>query len=153
MLRICNLPPNMWWTWCIAGLILLGLEMVVPSGFFLFFFGIGALLTGVSVFLIGSEVEAWIPWAIFSLSSVLSLILFRTKLKILLRRGTTELAPELTGELGIVVNSSIPANGTGTVELRGTSWQAKNASSVELAVQSRVRVRSVVGLTVEVIPE
>jgi membrane protein implicated in regulation of membrane protease activity len=143
----------MWWTWCIAGLILLGLEMVLPSGFFLFFFGVGALLTGAFVLLIGGGLEAWSPWVVFSLSSVVSLLLFRTKLKVLLRRGSEERSPELSGELGIVLNSVIPAAGNGIVELRGTSWQAKNGGSTELPVGSRVRVRAVNGLTVEVVPE
>ena len=33
--------------WLAAGFVLLVLELVTPSGFFIMFFGVGAILTGV----------------------------------------------------------------------------------------------------------
>src|ERR1700680_2577733 len=35
-----------WWTWLIVGLILMFAELLAPTGFFLFFFGLGAVVTG-----------------------------------------------------------------------------------------------------------
>ena len=35
-----------WWYWMVLGLLLLGLELATPGGFFLLFFGVGALLVG-----------------------------------------------------------------------------------------------------------
>lgn len=143
----------MWWTWCISGLVLLGLEALLPSGFFMFFFGIGALGAGVVVYLLGESLESWMPWALFSLFSITTLLLFRSKLKALLARGASTRAPELSGEIGIVAEKGIGGGGVGLVELRGTQWQAKNGGDSELAVGARVRVRSVKGLTVEVVAE
>jgi membrane protein implicated in regulation of membrane protease activity len=35
-----------WWLWLVAGFVLLVLELVTPSGFFIMFFGVGALVAG-----------------------------------------------------------------------------------------------------------
>ncbi len=34
-----------WWTWLIAGFALMFAELLLPTGFFLFFFGVGSVLT------------------------------------------------------------------------------------------------------------
>lgn len=143
----------MWWTWCIAGLVLLALEMVQPGGFFLFFLGLGAIGTGIVVAAFGGSFEAWIPWALFSLLSITFLVLFRAKARQFLARGATPRAPELTGESAVVLERNIAPNGSGIVELRGTQWQAKNVGDAELALGARVRVIAVHGLTVNVVAE
>ncbi len=35
-----------WWYWVVLGLLLTGLELATPGGFFVIFFGVGALLVG-----------------------------------------------------------------------------------------------------------
>ena len=34
-----------WWAWLIVGLVLMAGELLLPTGFFLFFFGVGAVAT------------------------------------------------------------------------------------------------------------
>src|SRR4051812_34241543 len=34
-----------WWVWLIAGVVLMVAELLLPSGFFLFLFGVGAVVT------------------------------------------------------------------------------------------------------------
>jgi len=144
----------MWWTWSIAGLILLSLEMVLPAGFFLFFFGVGAILTGLVIALAGVlnfELASWIPWALFSLFSVVCLISLRAKARVFLARKSVPRAAEFIGETCTVLREAIAARGKGIVELRGTQWQAKNMTDSILAIGAQVKVTAVSGLTVEVI--
>jgi len=35
-----------WWAWVLGGFFLLLGELLTPGGFFIFFFGVGALVTG-----------------------------------------------------------------------------------------------------------
>ncbi len=133
--------------------MLLGLEAMLPSGFFLFFFGIGAFVTGVTIYYTGEWLQPWIPWALFSLFSITALLFFRAKLKALSSRGASDRAPELSGENCVVTDKPIGPGAAGFVELRGTQWQARNVGDKELSVGARARVTAVTGLTVEVISE
>ena len=36
-----------WWTWILLGLLLLLAEIVTPGGFYIIFFGVGAVVVGV----------------------------------------------------------------------------------------------------------
>ena len=35
-----------WWYWMLLGLVLLGVEMATPGGFYILFFGLAALIVG-----------------------------------------------------------------------------------------------------------
>ncbi|MEZ5418680.1 MAG: hypothetical protein R2708_15255 [Vicinamibacterales bacterium] len=69
-----------WWMWLAGGFVLLVLELVTPSGFFIMFFGAGAILTGVltSAGLVTGVVGQWFT---FTAMSVGALLLFRGKLQ------------------------------------------------------------------------
>jgi len=54
-----------WWLWLVAGLVLLGLEVLTPGGFYVLFFGIGALVVGTLVGL-GAAGPVWFQWLLFS---------------------------------------------------------------------------------------
>ncbi len=68
-----------WWLWIVLGLILLGLELSTPGGFFIAFFGAGALVVGL---LTGSGLAGpvWLQWLLFSILSIVFLIFFRRPL-------------------------------------------------------------------------
>ena len=36
-----------WWTWLLLGLVLAALELATPGGFFILFFGLGAIVVGI----------------------------------------------------------------------------------------------------------
>ena len=38
-----------WWIWILFGLLLLLVELVTPGGFYILFFGIGAVIVGILV--------------------------------------------------------------------------------------------------------
>ena len=65
-----------WWLWMLLGLLLLILEVQTFGGFFLMFFGVGALLVGVLV-AIGLVAVDWVEWLLFSVLSVAAVLLFR----------------------------------------------------------------------------
>lgn len=67
-----------WWLWAFLGIFLLGSEMLTPGGFYMLFFGIGALLVGA---LVGLDViqSAWMSWLLFSGLSVGSLLVLRPR--------------------------------------------------------------------------
>jgi membrane protein implicated in regulation of membrane protease activity len=68
-----------WWLWLVLGLVLLGLEIFTPGGFYVLFFGIGALVVGTLVGL-GAGGPVWFQWLLFSALSVVSLLIFRPHL-------------------------------------------------------------------------
>ena len=140
-----------WWLWLVIGLVLVGVELVTPGGFFVIFFGVAAVVVGALVG-VGAADAAWVQWLLFSVLSVASLSLFR---KPLMRRfKLAEAGPpvdSLVGESCTVVQPP-GADGYGKVELRGTTWTAR-AKGGTFAAGQRCRVERVDGLTVWIGPE
>lgn len=136
-----------WWLWLFLGLILLGIEVMTPGGFYVLFFGLSALIVGA---LAGFEVVRveWAQWLLFSLLSVGSLAVFRNPL----RRLTNAHAPKddrvdsLIGESALVLDALGPGE-QGKAELRGSIWNAKNTGATPLSKGQRGRVTKVMGLT------
>ncbi|MCL4836600.1 MAG: NfeD family protein [Thermoanaerobaculia bacterium] len=139
------------WLWLILGLALLLGEMLTPGGFFILFFGVGALVTGL-VGLVGIELPVWGQWLLFTAVSVATLLLLR-------RRFVRGFAPPpdtpkvdpLVGEEAVALEAIVPGR-LGKVELRGTPWNARLTAARPLASGDRVRVERVEGLTVYVAP-
>jgi inner membrane protein len=135
-----------WWIWLLLGLMLLLAELVTPGGFYIIFFGVGALIVGV---LAGFEAAGppWFQYILFSLVSVTALWLFREKLLQLTRAAPSELVDNLVGETAVSLDD-IPINGIGKAEMRGTSWNARNIGDQPLARGQRTRVERIEGLTI-----
>ncbi|HXG52989.1 MAG TPA: NfeD family protein [candidate division Zixibacteria bacterium] len=135
-----------WWLWILFGLLLLGAEIVTPGGFYIIFFGVGALVVGA---LAGFEAAGplWFQFLLFSALSLCALWLFRGKLVEMARGESCGDVDTLVGETA-VVTEEIPRNGVGKAELRGTSWSARNVGDGALARGARCRVERVEGLTI-----
>ena len=134
------------WLWLMAGLALLAVEVVTPGGFYVLFFGVGALVVGLLVAL-GVGGPPWVQWLIFSGVSIASLLLFRGR--ILARFDKEQPATPMDtfeGELAIPMDDLAPG-AVGRAELRGTSWTVQNADDRPLAKGQRCRVVRVEGLT------
>lgn len=136
-----------WWLWIFLGLVLLGVEMMMPGGFYMLFIGLAALTVGAlaGLHLVG---EAWVQWLLFSVLSLGSLLVFREPLRRLtqLRSPTDDVANGVVGELALVQEDLAPG-AFGKAELRGTVWSAKNAGPSLLKKGARGRVARVDGLT------
>ncbi len=135
-----------WWMWILLGLVLLLAEIVTPSGFFIFFFAIGAIIVGM---LAGFNAAGpvWFQIILFSILSLLTLWLFRERLLRLMHAPQQSAIDSLIGETAVMLED-IPLNGFGKAEMRGSSWNARNVGQKPLARGERGRVERVEGLMI-----
>ena len=140
-----------WWLWLAGGLALVVAELATPSGFFIIFFGLGALTVGL---LAGTQVvtTVWIQWLLFSVLSVLYLVVFRGRLQAKVQIPPPPNVDSLVGVLAIVQERLMPGV-VGKVEVRGSTWSARNTSETPLDAGQRARVAAVDGITLTVVPE
>ena len=134
-----------WWIWLLLGLLLLFAELVTPGGFYIIFFGIGAIVVGILARFQAAG-ATWFQFILFSIVSVLSLWLFREKLLQLTRARSSHGVDNLVGETAVLLED-ISMNGIGKAEMRGTSWNTRNVGDKPLARGQRCRVERVDGLT------
>lgn len=137
-----------WWMWMVAGFIMLATETVVP-GFFLLFFGIGAVFMGFFQLLVPG-VPLWIELLIFLSMSSLWLALFRRKLiSYIEKKSPPKKVDSIEGEFAIAMND-IPPGQIAKAELRGSSWNALNLGDTVILKGQRCRVDLVDGLTLHI---
>lgn len=141
-----------WWLWLLFGLLLVGAELVTPGGFYVIFFGVAALVLGGLVGL-GAGGPVWFQWLLFSVLSVVSLVVFRNPLLRRLRvHGAGPAIDDLVGELA-TPTEDIEPGAVGRAELRGATWNARNAGQTGLSPGRRCRVERVEGLLLWIRPE
>ena len=146
-----------WWAWIILGFFLVLAELVTPGGFYLIFFGIGALVVGV-LRVLGIAGPGWVQWLLFSLISAGLLASLR---KSLVDRfsakgdGSTRARVDTDTVVGetAVAAEKIPCGEIGRVEMRGSAWRARNRGAQELATGQRCTVERVEGLLLDVRPQ
>ncbi len=145
------MAPMEWWIWLAGGFVLLVAELVTPSGFFIMFFGVGAILTGVAA-AVGAVNAPAGQWLVFTVISVLSLLLFRGKIQARVEPDTRPPVDSLVGEIAIPVETMAPG-AVGRVALRGSNWEARNDGDTALGANQRCRVTRVSGLQLGVVAE
>lgn len=135
-----------WWIWAFLGLILLGIEIVTPGGFYILFFGLSALVVAALAGFGIAEAE-WVQWLLFSAMSVASLLIFRGPLLRMIKSHDVigPAVDTMIGEIALPLEDLAPGS-TGKAECRGAAWTARNAGSVGLAKGQRSRVERVEGL-------
>ena len=134
-----------WWIWVLGGLVLLLVEILTPGGFFIIFFGAGAILVG-ALKAVGWNGPAWAEWLVFTVLSVASLAPFREPLMRRFSLGKSKPVDQLAGERALVTEDVAPG-GVGKAEMRGASWTARTSGAVVLARGHRCIVERVEGLT------
>jgi inner membrane protein len=142
-----------WWYWMLLGLVLLGVEMATPGGFYILFFGLAALAVG-TVTGVGLIQEEWLQWLLFSVLAILSLLVFRGPLLARIKTQDKEMpiVDSIVGESAMPLEDLVPS-GTGKAELRGTTWTAHNAGPALLKKGQRCKVERVEGLTLWITAE
>lgn len=145
------LPAMPWWIWLAGGFVLLVVELVTPSGFFIMFFGVGAILTGVLAS-IGAVTGPVTQWFTFTVISVAALLLFRGKLQARVEPHQRPPIDSLIGEIATPADTIAPG-AVGRVTLRGTTWDARNEGATPLVANQRCRVKHVSGLQLGVVAE
>ncbi len=142
----------LWWHWLVLGLVLVVAESAAAGGFYIIFFGIGAILVGIMAGL-GVAGPPWLQFLLFGVISAAGLMLFRNSL--LQKFQPDPQAPKidtLVGEVAIATEDFAPG-GVGRVELRGSAWAARNEAGVAVSRGARCHVTRVDGLTLYVVPE
>ena len=142
----------LWWHWLVLGLILAAAEMASAGGFYVIFFGFGAIVVGLLAS-VGLAGPTWVQLLLFAVISVGSLVLFRGRLlKTFQPDPQAPSIDTLVGEVGVAA-ADIAAGAIGQVELRGTSWSARNNADVSVGRGARCVVVRVEGLTLHIVPE
>ncbi|MDZ8119740.1 NfeD family protein [Pontiella agarivorans] len=136
--------PAFWWV--IVGIGLMLCEFVMP-GLILFFFGLGALFTGLIAWLLPVGLPAQL--LIFTIASVLSLFGLRRLIKPVFTGNATDVNADTFHE-GMIgceaeVTGEITPESAGKVMLNGTAWKAE--SQEVLTVGQRVVVSGQKSLT------
>jgi membrane protein implicated in regulation of membrane protease activity len=140
----------LWWHWAIVGLSLVGIEILTLGGlgnFYFLFFGMAALI--VSGLTWSGLIEAdWLQWFLFSILGIISLFVMKKSLwnKRSLNEIDATLVDSMVGEMAKVLEPLAP-KATGKVELRGSTWTARNSGNKLLEKDSMAMIVRVDGLT------
>jgi membrane protein implicated in regulation of membrane protease activity len=135
-----------WWAWLVAGLVLFALEAMSAGGFYVVFFGAGAVVVAI-LDLLGWHVSLLPQGLLFVGISLVALALFRRPLLARFQKGIpTHKVDSLAGQMAKALED-IPVGGRGTAELRGSSWSAQNVGTILIPRDARCHVDRVEGLT------
>lgn len=137
--------------WFIIGIVLLLSELVLP-GFVIFFFGVGALITSIIVFLTGID-SVPIQILIFLSSSLLCLAFLRKYFSKLFKGkidNKDDLKDEFIGKKCIVINEIKPNSLKGKVEFNGSIWEADSEFYIDRGTTVEITERN--NLTLKVKP-
>ena len=141
-----------WWIWIAAGFVLLVVELAAPTGAYLYFFGMGALVVGLLA-VAGLADPLWLQGVLFAAFSLVSLLVFRPLLLRRMQAGTSSgEIDSLVGETATALGE-IARQGSGKVELRGTTWNARNAGLRPIRPDQVCRVDRIEGLVLWVSSE
>jgi membrane protein implicated in regulation of membrane protease activity len=141
----------LWWHWLVLGLLLTLGELATPGGFYILFFGLGAVATGMLA--LAGVTDTSVQVFLFIVLSITALLVFRGRLLKVFQHDPQ--APEVDAVVGQIATAegSLAPGAIGKVELRGASWSARNTSPVVLDAGTRCRVMAVDGLLLLVGPE
>jgi len=138
-----------WWGWMVIGMLLLGAELfIIEAEFFLVLIGVAAILTGLLGLVIPTLPE-WLQWLVFAGLALVSMVFFRKRVYRMLRREVPAMADDMLSER-LQLPVGLPVDGTCRVELRGSTWTARNVGPAAIAPGVTVRVVGVDGITLRV---
>lgn len=134
--------------WAIIGIVFMIADMITLT-FFLFFLGIGALITAVFVWT-GITTGINSQLFCFAASSLITMVLFRRMVKKLFgKRGGEVEYSQLVGQKAFVT-TAIPVGCEGKVSYRGSEWIAFSDHSEEIPEGTLVTIVSVDGIKLKV---
>jgi len=139
------------WMWIAMGLVLAAIELATPGGFFIIFFGVGAVVVGL-LQVAGLLDASWAQWLLFPIVALVALRLFRPALLSKLQARDTGEVDSLVGDAALPAIALEPG-GRGKAEVRGAVWNARNVSERAVAARERCRVVAVNGLELDIRPE
>jgi len=130
-------------------MLLLAAELFfIEADFFLVFLGVAAVLTGILGWAV-PELPVWVQIVAFAVLALVSMVLFRKRVYRMLRREVADLPNDMLREK-LELPAGLPVDGSCRVELRGSTWTARNVGSVPIAAGGTARVVGVDGITLNV---
>jgi inner membrane protein len=137
-----------WWAWCVAGTLLLALEMfAIDAQFYLIFLGVGALVVGIAD-LVGVNLPIWGQWLAFAVLSLGAMLGFRKQLYETVRGRGRHVDSDVRQRVRIP--QTLAPGKTLRIEYRGSGWTALNIGDSPIAAGEEVLIESVEGLTLNV---
>jgi membrane protein implicated in regulation of membrane protease activity len=137
-----------WWAWLVLGAAMLGLEVAISTEFWLALVGAAAMTLGL-LLTFGIVPPVTVQWIAFAVLAVAYNVFFRRRIHEKLGGTAPGLAPELEGESGTALEAIAPG-ATGPIELRGSTWRARNTGDTTVAARASVRVVGKEGILLEV---
>lgn len=140
----------LWWHWAILGFSLVGIEILTLGGlgnFYFLFFGMAALMVS-GLTWAGLVEVAWLQWFLFAILGVISLLVMKKPMqnKRTLNGKDEPVVDSMVGEMATVLEPLAP-QALGKVELRGSTWTARNAGENIIEKDSIAKIVRVDGLT------
>ena len=132
--------------WATLGVIFLIAELATLT-FILCFLGVGAIIVSLTAW-IGLTPGINSQLVVFSISSVLMMLLFRKTAKGLFF-GSNDPSPDYMGQK-VKVIKAIPVGGEGTIEYRGSDWIAFSDDADIINEDDTVEIVAIEGIRVKV---
>lgn len=140
--------------WFLCGLVFLLSEFFIP-GFVIFFFGVGAWIVALMLWL-NVDISFTTQIFVFLISSVLSLVLFRRYGKkyyqAKVTRDDAQKFDDIRGEKAVVTSTIVPNGIDGKVEFHGTVWNAESDVAVPKGTVVEIVERNNLTLKVKPLP-
>lgn len=140
-----------WVLWALLALSLLVAEAFM-SGFFIFWFGVGAVPAAIVAFLAPHNIV--LQLAVFAVSSIVAMLAGRPFTKRLYKGGSDEKfgAERLVGACCIVQETIDPDSGKGLVRAEHDEWRAETEDGSVVEKGGKVRVVRITGTRLIVEP-
>jgi len=138
-----------WWTWCILGVALLGMELfAVDAQFYLVFAGLAAVVVGL-LGLVGIDLPVWAQWLSFAALSLVAMFTIRRQVyQKLLSKPLGKVNTDI--DQRIVLGQELAPGKSCRIEYRGSGWTAINVGQQVIPAGGDARIDSIEGLTLHV---
>ena len=138
-----------WWSWCILGVVLLGVELLaLDAQFYLVFAGLAAIVVGV-LNLVGVELPAAGQWLLFAALAIAAMFTLRRPIYAkIMNKPFGNVSTDL--EQRVVLTQELAPGKSCRIEYRGTGWTAVNIGDQAIPSGGAARIDSIEGVTLRV---
>ncbi len=138
-----------WWSWCILGVALLGIELLaVDAQFYLVFAGLSAVVVGL-LGLVGLELPIAGQWLLFAVLAVTAMFTLRRPIYAkLMNKPPGNVSTDL--DQRVVLAQELGPGKSCRIEYRGSGWTAINIGDQPIPSGGAARIDSIDGVTLRV---
>ena len=138
-----------WWTWCLVGMVLLGIELfAIDVQLYLVFAGVAAVVVGV-LGVVGLYLPFWAQGLSFAVLSLVTMFTVRRQLYAkLMSKPLGKVSTDLHQH--VVIEQELAPGKSCRIQYRGSGWTAVNVGNQAIEAGGRARIESIDGLTLHV---